>query len=115
MGGAFVIIERIVNQERSANKFIFEHGELTLSFEGARISKTHSHCPRLTTSPGCVCRITSDARIADTQKITGVERWKIPCPKKLHRRKIPKAGKFLAASVLLWNLASGEFYKPAVK
>jgi hypothetical protein len=41
-----------------------------------------------------VCRITSDARIADTQKITGVERWKILFPKKLHRRKNSKAGKF---------------------
>jgi hypothetical protein len=28
------------------------------------------------------------------KKIAGIERWKIPYPKKLHRRKIPKAGKF---------------------
>jgi hypothetical protein len=36
-------------------------------------------------------------------------------PKKIASPKNFKGWQILAASVLFWNLASGEFFKPAVK
>ena len=74
MGGAFVIIERIVNQERGANKFLIEHRELTLPFERNRVAESIRIARDSRLHLAACVELPAMLELPTRKKIAGIER-----------------------------------------